>query len=462
MAPPLLSALRAGAACLSLALMVGVVLGFQALKYILLAEGAYGCTSEDVSCAPAHAQFICSLTLLNLSSVPATWCSHRRPVLTSCSGCILASLGYLTMMLAALGYGDALYFIGYQMIAVGGVSACWTFVSYGTSFPGWGSPPWSTLLGSMLPATFDFSAMVLQVWKTLYQSHGVSLVRLCWITALIPAACCLLMPWIYADTVPMVGGGPAERDPLLDGDDDASASDDAPKPAVESPIARWLRLTRDPLVGLLTLWAVFMMTCKYWWFDNVQAFMQWRLGDDDQAQKLYDGFNIATPLASGAMLFTTPLFTWSIPGALVVMGILSAAVGALTAAPNFALQGLNLGIVLFNRFFFFAALTTVALQLFGGERGGAVISFTLSCGALTTLFGVGLDALVRRSSDFYWLNMPLNMTAGVVCISVGAVVAARQREDRKQQQPGALINQREAAAAPAASGSASDPQVPEH
>ena len=400
--------------------------------------------------------FTLATSTINLSSLfVGFYISRLGPRITCATGGIIIAIGAVLFAFASQLQVDALWTVGYVIMACGGPFVCFSMFT----LPPLVGAHRQALVFSLVIGSLDASALIMYVLNVIHEQTGACEKDLFLGFAVVPLLLIPLSMWLFPgasahDDPPRLssvdstnsalltnGGGSHDAAALASGDDyteiigdrttdvpdnSKKAVDDASHlmglmgPWVKGEEASTASILVSPQFALAILWAGMFVTSKYYYMENVDGQLAWIT--DNNADRVNMGVKAFSIMVPAAGLFT-PVTAYlldkgGIVFALSLMGVIQLFVGILSVIPSYEVQYATMILLVFNRFFFFAAAPIVLTKLWGSRGINELYGIQLFLAAVMNLSNFLWTYVTAHGTDgsFLALNLILNTTTFVVAM----------------------------------------------
>ncbi|KAF1950039.1 MFS general substrate transporter [Byssothecium circinans] len=457
----------------------GIIFGFAALKPILVREGVFRelCSSKELEddvevCLEQDLRlnffFSLASTTANLSALPiGAFLDRYGPKPCILFGCFCLALGSVLMSLAFQVPKFDGYTIGNFFLSLGGTLIFLPSFQIANAFP-----KYAGTIVALVTGAFDASAAVFLFYRLAYEaSDGAFKPQQFFLAYLIVPFVILIAQLTFLPSESYKTQAQLEFKIQRAGDDTRdlhSSDDDLPDDELwrrrkARSIRRKQRLDRlDRLVGdedarkrrveqeeqrhdaskvwgalhnkpaheqmvtpwfyLLALLTVLQMMRMNYFIATVKEQYLYLLGSDKLARRVNEFFDFALPIGGVA---STPflgllLDNISVPGVLLILVIITTAIGVVGSIPALWAGYVNVILFVFLRPLYYSAMSDYATKVFGFATFGRVYGTIICFSGIINLCQTGLAALTKTT--FHGNPIPVNVTLAALGLVIGVAL----------------------------------------
>lgn len=417
------------------------VAGYQALRPILIDSGVYSWLCKDglESNEPCIQQqlrldlmLILTVSFSNMLTLPVGFFIRATGIhinnfltrLGNLPSCIIGSalsLGGCLLFAFSSSKFDA-YIYGFILLG----SSC-SFLGFSLFSLAGLFPKHTGLLFSIIVAALDGSAAIFYFFQLIYlHVSGVTIRWLFLAYAAFPVLLLLSSKFILYTPPP----APPSSDTKKEESVAAPPREDCIFPS---------NSIRDKLFSgpylLFLCWGSLYMLTKYYYLTNAYSEILWITGNSEHARMGAQVFSIMFPC--GAVF--APITSWlldkrGISVSLAVMGLVSIIAGITSNIPNYPLQYFTITLVVFNRFFFFAAAPVLMQKLYGQRDFMALYGTSSFVGGVFNNLSYLLTYISKDllHNNFLIVNAVTNGLCGIfaIILAISVQVWAKKAKEK--------------------------------
>ena len=383
--------------------------------------------------------FTLATSAINISSLfVGFYIARFGPRVACATGGIVITSGALIFAFASQLQIKALWTAGYVIMASGGPFVCFSMFTLPPSV----GVQHQALVFSLVIGSLDASALVMYILNVIHEQTGACEKDLFIGFAVLPLLLIPLSLWLFprqagsdetarqrsVDSINSALLANGSRDATLNSEDNYTSLSESVKveeTKLEGPWVKGEEVSTGAILmssefALAILWAGMFVTSKYFYMENVAAQLSWITGG--AANEVNMGVKVFSIMVPAAGLFT-PVTAYlfdkgGIVLALTLMGFIQASIGIMSVIPSYPLQYVTMLLLVFNRFFFFAAAPIVLTKLWGSRGIAELYGIQLFLAAVLNLSNFLWTYVTNHVThgSFFALNLILNMTTFIVAL----------------------------------------------